>query len=291
MLLRVTSITLLLFCFSIFLSAQSKIDDYEFLPDGIHFLPLKANIQEARIGVYYFTDNSNLKVDVGNSIDLVKFYFPSIKGQLTVGIEFMAYAWATSTAGNRLQIDALDGFFGGNAAFSKTLENSRFVTRFRIIHNSAHLVDGHYDISKGDWMNGDTPIPFTRDFGELTLAHQLYPTWGSFMYYGAISYSTLVRPINLEKWTGFTGFELSSNKIAGSIFRKETNLFIAYQLSLFGNPNYNWDHNIMAGIKFGEWDKKGIVFYLSYYDGHNYFSEYYQKKISKFGIGFQVDFY
>ena len=66
--------------------SQSENQDYEFLPSGLHFLPIKTNIQEARIGVFYFTDNSNLKVDIGNSIDLVAFYFPKINGKLTFAL-------------------------------------------------------------------------------------------------------------------------------------------------------------------------------------------------------------
>jgi hypothetical protein len=47
----------------------------------------------------------------------------------------------------------------------------------------------------------------------------------------------------------------------------------------------------MAGIKFGDWDKKGIVLYTSYYSGRDMFSSYYDRRISKFGIGFSIDFY
>ena len=47
----------------------------------------------------------------------------------------------------------------------------------------------------------------------------------------------------------------------------------------------------MGGIKFGEWDGKGLVFYLSYYAGANPFSEYYSERINKFGLGVFVDFF
>ena len=47
----------------------------------------------------------------------------------------------------------------------------------------------------------------------------------------------------------------------------------------------------MAGLKFGDWDGKGLVFYMSYYIGANPFSEYYSNRIEKFGIGFFVDYF
>ena len=122
------------------LSAQSGIEknSISLFPSGSHFRPLLSNTQEAHFGVLYFSESANLKVDIGNSVDVINFSFPKDKLRLTIGIDFFAYAYSTSFKGNRLQIDALDGFFGGNAILSKNYDSGRFVTRFRIIHNSAH---------------------------------------------------------------------------------------------------------------------------------------------------------
>jgi hypothetical protein len=263
---------------------------FEFLPDSINFVPLKANHQEAKVGVLYFPDNGHLKVDVGNSVDLFKYSFADLS-KLTLGIEFMAYAYSTNYKEKRLQIDALDGFFGGNLSFSHKYSSSRLLGRFRIIHNSAHMVDGHYDIEEGRWQNGDIPIAFTQDFGELLVAHELISSWGRFKYYGSITYATLVRPVELEKWSGFIGFELNFNTIFGNTFGKETNIFIANHTRYAGLPDYNISLNNMLGLKFGDWLSKGIVFYLSYYYGNNVFNEYFIERVSQFGIGFFIDFF
>ncbi|MDX1699202.1 MAG: hypothetical protein R3250_01230, partial [Melioribacteraceae bacterium] len=151
------------------ISQETEENSIQLFSPGLHFLPFKANIQEARLGILYYPSNTNLKVDIGNNVDLVKITFPAYNSILSFSIEFMGYALSTSYGGNRLQIDALDGLFGGNVAFSKNYDNGRFISRFRIIHNSAHLVDGHYDRYSGKWINDDEPIPFTRDFGELSL--------------------------------------------------------------------------------------------------------------------------
>jgi len=269
-------------------SAQNL--DYEFLPSGLNFMPLKANIQEARLGILYFPENGHLKVDIGNSIDLFALDFDSLS-RLTFGIEFMAYASSTNFQGRRLQIDAFDGMFGGNAAYRRSLENSNFLMRFRIIHNSAHLVDGNYDNNNDEWKGGLNPIPYTQDYGELTAAHELLLKFGNLKYYGSVTYATLTRPSNLEKWSFNAGIEVKFNKIINSILRKEVNLFIASQLILAGKPDYNLSSNNLLGIKFGRWHGKGIVFYLSYFNGSNQFNEYYYQRVSQFGIGFFIDFF
>lgn len=280
------SITVI-FLLSSILSAQTN--KFEFLPDSLHFLPLMANHQESKIGVLYFPENGNLKVDLGNNIDLFKFGIDS-NSKLTLGIEFMAYAYSTNYKDRRLQIDALDGFFGGNAVYSYNFKSSRLLSRFRIIHNSAHFVDGHYDLELNEWKNGTEPIPFTQDFGELVVSHELIKSWGRFKYYGAVSYATMVRPGSIEKWSGFAGFELNLKNLIGNVFNKETNLFIANHTRYAGLPEYDFSFNNMLGVKFGNWLSKGIVIYISYYNGNNVFNEYFEEKVSQFGIGFFVEF-
>ena len=288
--LKILTLTLVLF-FNITNAQNLETNSVNFFSSGLHFLPFKANYQEARFGILYYTDNSNLKVDIGNNVDLVTIDFPNIDGILSFSIEFMGYALSTSYEGKRLQIDALDGFFGGNAAFSKKYENGKFISRLRMIHNSAHLVDGHYDKNLGKWINDDVPIAFTRDFGELTLGYQFYPDFGSLRTYGTVAYSTLVRPAELKKWSAYFGYEIAFKNVIDKVFDRDANLFIANQFNIVGSPTYKLNTNLMGGIKFGEWDGKGLVFYLSYYAGANPFSEYYSERINKFGLGFFVDFF
>lgn len=278
--------------FLLFQNSLFSQDSYEFelFPTGLHFLPFKANYQEARLGILYYPSNSNLKVDIGNNVDLMEFRFKDKEIRLTLSIEFMAYALSTSYAGNRLQIDAMDGFFGGNAAFSKKYDKGKLISRFRIIHNSAHLVDGHYDRDIGKWINNDEPIPFTKDFGEATVGYQFNPSFGIIRTYATLSYATLVRPSVLKKWSGYLGYELAFDNVIGKTFNRNTNLFIASQFNLAGTPKYMLNSNFIGGVKFGEWSGKGVVFYFSYYTGANPFSEYYSERIKKIGLGFFVDF-
>lgn len=269
--------------------AQDKQFQFEFLPEGMHFLPLRANYQEAHMGIMYYPSNANLKVDIGNSMDVLGFHF----GEdifISVGAEFMAYGLSTSFGGNRLQIDALDGFFGGNASLSINYsETSKLIGRFRIIHNSAHLVDGSYLKDSKTWKNNYEPIPYTEDFGELIVGHEFLTDKILTRYYGLVSYSTLVRPSNLKKWVGGFGFESAYTKIF-SFLNKDANLFAAYHFNLDGTSEYEGNNSIKLGIKFGEWHNKGVSFYLSYYSGRNPFSEFYFQKVNRFGLGFLFEF-
>lgn len=264
-------------------------DGFDFLPAGLHFAPLKANHEEARVGVFKYFGQGNLKVDIGNTIDVVGWYSSSSNIRLTAGIDFMAYAFATSAQGLRLQVDALDGFFGGNLSFSRTYDEKTLLARFRILHLSAHLVDGHYDTGTKQWLQHE-PIPFTRDFGELLLGHEVRVGFGRLKYYGGLSYATLVRPAELERFAYFAGLEAVADRLLGNVGDRPSHPFLAYHFLLAGNPQHTPNHQIQVGVKFGEWHGKGVVLYLAYYEGRNFFSEYYYERVSVWGTGFTVDF-
>lgn len=287
------SVLIVLFCFTILVAQENTTPEFELFPAGMNFMPLKANHQEARIGVLYYTASTNLKVDIGNNIDLFGLNFNNSGARLTAGIEFMAYALSTSYKGNRLQIDAVDGFFGGNVSYSYPVVNdssSMLLARLRILHNSAHFVDGHYDMSIREWINNIEPIPYTEDFGELTVAHELKNNWLDFRYYAGFLYSTLVRPSNLKRYNAHAGFELAFTDLPGKTAGKETSLFLSNFVSTDGADKYIVNQNSMLGVKFGSWNGKGLLLYMSYYSGGDIFGAYFKKRISKFGIGFSVDF-
>jgi hypothetical protein len=273
----------------IFASSIYPQQNINLFPSGLTFMPLKANNQEARTGVLYYFENANLKVDIGNSIDLIKFSNGTQKSIFTAGIEFMAYAKSTSYSGYRLQIDAVDGFFGGNVSHMYKLDKDRILSRFRFIHNSAHLVDGSYDLQLDKWIQKE-PIPFTKDFGELTVAFENNSIDFSVKYYGGFSYAVLVRPDNLKRWNYNAGIEAAALNFVGSLFDSPGNLFAAHYFSLGGADKYSGNHQTMLGVKFGDWYNKGVLFYLSYYNGSDIFSSYFDRRTSNFGAGFSVDF-
>lgn len=279
----------LIHCHSFF--PQSSSTKFDVFPDGLNFTPPKANNQEANLGVLYYTSTTNLKVDIGNSVDLIALELRDNSIKFAAGIEFMTYAFSKSYAGQRLQISAVDGFFGGNISFSKFSANQTFSARFRIIHNSAHLVDGSYNTSTDTWTDGRRPIPFTKDFGELIAAHQILFNSFSVRYYGGISYAALIRPADLKRFNYLLGVEIVNSDLSDKFLGTDINFFLAEHFFLDGTEKYFGSQQLMGGVKIGKWVEKGVVFYTSYYTGRNMFSSYYDRRISKFGIGFLVDFY
>ncbi|MGA7721882.1 MAG: hypothetical protein WCA84_11995 [Ignavibacteriaceae bacterium] len=269
-----------------------KAFKFEFLPAGINFMPLKAGIDEPRMGILYYTANSNLNLTIGNTMDVFGFNFPSSKSRITIGADFMADAYVTSYLAYRLQISTIDGYFGGNAVYSEQCENGRFVTRFRYIHSSSHLVDGDWDQTAEQWLNNQPPNPYGNNYGELLLARENILAGNFFRYYAGASYSTGMKTgeekLKKELYKG--GFEYAIPDLFGTCFEKDQNIFVAVNYDLRGIPKYTANQNYMLGLKFGSWQGKGVVFYTSYYNGGDVFNEYLDIRVSRFGIGVMFDF-
>ncbi len=270
--------------------AQDKYD-FKLFPSGQNFIPLKANFEEAKFGVMVYSTDLSLKVDIGNSVDLVKVSWNKGRNVLTANLEFMAYAWATSYSQYRLQIDAFEGFFGGGVVYARKIKDGRNLIRFRFIHNSSHLADGHYDQKKEEWIDGKKPIPFTRDFAELLFGKEKYSSVLNLRYYGAFSFAKLVRPAIIKRWAFSAGAELSFKNLTGKFLGQPTAPFVALHAFVKGMPDYLLSFNAMAGIKVGSLLGKGVNFYISYFQGNSFFNEYYTERIKLFSFGFFIDYF
>jgi len=275
--------------FAVIINAQNRKTRLELFPAGLHLLPLKASFEEPHFGTMLYLNNLNLKVDIGNSIDIIKFNRNN-NDIITIGIDFMAYALANSYAGHRLQIDAVDGFFGGNLSYSSGKMQNKSLFRFRYVHNSSHLVDGHYDLELNKWVNNKKPIPFTRNYFEILVGKETLIYSAYLKYYAQFNYSILVRPSQLRRIAAGIGFELGLPGITPKLFNQSTFPFLAFHTSLKGIPQYNFNSNIMLGIKIGKWYGKGVNFYFSYYSGKNFFNEYFKNSIHLFSFGFLIDY-
>jgi hypothetical protein len=231
-----------------------------------------------------------MKLDIGNSVDLFSFDDPQEKLRATLGVDFFGYAMTASEEGFRLQIDALEGYFGGNIAVAKQTDNSLWETRLRIAHHSGHLVDGDWDKTTEVWFNNQNPFPYNRDFGELVLANTRTVGDFDFRPYAGASWATLMRPTLFQRWQYLAGIEISSQELTGRVLGKPTVPFIAWNLSLEGTPVYSAANTVQLGCKLGEWRGKGPVFYCEYYAGRQFFTEFYNEQIRTVAVGFTIDF-
>jgi hypothetical protein len=272
------------------LSTRSK--EFEFLPGGTLFKPLIANPQEPRVGVRKEIGSSRLKLDIGSMIDFVEFR-ANDSGTLRfrMGADFFTYALTTSAQGLRLQVDAVDGFFGGHLLMRSGTEAHNLTLRLRMLHLSAHLIDGHFDIATGQWKDGRLPIPFTRDFGELVAAYTVPFAGCSGLIYAGVNYATLVRPADVQRVLSLCGCEFHTGDSFGLVLGKPFALYAAYNLTLMGVPRYVGTSVIEGGVKFGGWQDIGLKFYVNYASGLEFFSQYYNVRRSMWGTGFTIDFF
>ncbi len=266
--------------------------EWQFLPGGTLFKPLVANPQEPRVGVRKEIGTSRLKLDIGSMVDFVQLTAnDSGTLQFRMGADFFTYALTTSAQGLRLQVDAVDGFFGGHIVM-RSVDGPRSLTfRLRLMHLSAHLIDGHFDNATGQWKNGQLPIPFTKDFGELVAAYALPLGTIRLLAYSGVGYATLVRPADIRRLMTLHGVELRTGESFASVFGKPFALYAADNLTLVGVPSYIGSNVIEAGVKFGPWDDVGLKFYVNYASGLEFFSQYYNVRRDMWGTGFAIDFF
>jgi hypothetical protein len=280
---------LLPFIIILFCNIYSQENSFELFPSGLNFIPLKAMNRDAKIGLNIIPENNNMKINIGNTIDILSFRF-SQSERITAAIDFFAYALSRSYRNKRLQIDAVDGLFGGNISYSKKINNRQFSGRLSIIHNSAHLVDGHWDRNENMWIDNYEPVPYAKDFIELITAYEYKTNFLSIRNYAGFEYAFLVRPSDMKRFNLNSGIEIGLTSLLSPLFGKGKVPFFAYNFTLNGITSYRGNYNSMLGIKFGNWNEKGILIFISYYEGYDVFHSYYKRRVKRFGVGFSVDF-
>lgn len=263
----------------------------EFLPGTRLFNMLRAADTEPKFGLTFAPDDNSMKVDVGNAFDVLSIKIdPSTT--LNAGVEFFAYAKVVEYRDYRLQVAAIDGYFGGNISYLKKLPDSphHLLARLRFIHRSAHLVDGAWDPSNNSWKDGVEPVPFADDFFELNPAIQLHYKAVDIRVYGGLAYSILIRPKDQERFSFSAGSEIIFNDPLFSFLQKPVRIYGAWDIKMKARPKYLPSNSLMAGLKFGEKQGIGLSIYAFYYSGYDYFSAYYKSRLNKFGMGFFLDF-
>ena len=247
-------------------------------PAGSLFPPFFANHEEPRMGIQQEIGSSRMKVGIGNSMDVLEYV--KADDTVRVSILFFAYALANDYRGFRLKIDASDGFFGVGFSYHTSAPWS---VRFRILHLSAHLVDGHYNDETDAWRDGLEPFPFSRNYGELIGSYSTALGRYSLRLYAGASYAAIVKPKDIRKWTGIAGWEL---RTPGS-----THGYIAHHFYLMGTPTFIGSNALEAGVKFGEWTGRGARLFLVYQNGWDNFGEYYNVRREAVSAGFSFDFW
>ncbi len=248
-----------------------------------------AHPEEPRVGVRKEIGTSRLKLDIGTAMDVIVVSADSGDLRIAAGVDLFTYALTTSSEGLRLQVDAVDGFFGGHVALVRRSGDDLWQFRLRLMHVSSHLVDGHYDVPTGSWRNGRTPLPFTRDFGELIAAISRPLAGVAFRLYGGCSYATLIRPAEIRRFAFLAGVEFSSASLLPPLLEVPTTSYIAAHLTVAGIPAYAGTATLEGGVKFGPMYGRGVRLYAGLIAGPEIFHQYFDLRSTVWGLGFSFD--
>ncbi len=268
----------------------TAVGTFEFLPGKTLFAPLTANPVEPRIGIRKEMASTRMKLDMGGSLDFLQYTFGgSGSARLSLGAEIFSFGLTTSAQGFRLQVDAIDGFYGGHILFRLDDGPRVYVARLRLIHHSAHLVDGHWSNDSLHWLNGKSPVATTQDMAELLGAVVLPVAGMPLRVYSGLSYATLVRPLAIERLSSLHGLELNSGDRLGTAFGKPWEAYAAFNLTFLGIPEYIGTSVAEAGIKLGAWDGAGLKLYVNYASGLEFYGQYFNERQKAWGAGFTID--
>jgi len=263
---------------------SSSANQLTFVSSGLLFKPLVANTYEPRDGMLAEAGKNRLRLDIGNSVDLLQYRFANDSSLLTMGSDFFTYTLLRGEQHFHFPVDASDYFFGVNFNYKKDLDGGIFSSRLRISHISSHFVDGHYDNTVGAWKDSRPPVVYSREFLDGVAAFEPGSMNNNVRVYAGLTYLFHVDPKNLARFIAEGGAEYH-NSLWSSV-----NLYAAYQATLLKVLETSVRHNVQIGGKFGQWDGRGLNLYASYFSGYSIHGEYYNVKDNYFALGFLIEF-
>ena len=267
------------FCF-LSASAYSQTE-VKLFPNKLNIQPFTAGALEARMGVLFHVNNNELRLDIGNSMDLISIS-PDRETNFSVGADFFTYTLLRGEKDFHFPVDAVDYLFGVNAGYKKNLaEGEEYGARFRLSHISAHFVDGHYDFKNLIWRNNVNPKVYSREFLELIPFYRVK----DLRVYAGMTYIFHIDPAYLGRYNYQAGFDYF---LRNNVFNYITP-FLAYDIKLIKINKYSADNTLNAGIKVGYPEGRGFSLYYSYYSGMSMHGEYFNFPKSYSAIGFNLD--
>jgi hypothetical protein len=279
-------IFIILFFFTSLAYAQNE-SGWHFIPSGLLFRPLVAQTIEPRVGVMKMTGGNTLRLDIGNSIDLIGYTPEEEKSPtLTFGADFFTFTRLESESGFHFPVDAVDYLFGMNASTVVRTPERLYSARLRISHISAHLVDGHYDGNAQEWKNGQTPRIYSREFFDLVGATEFTSITFPLRLYAGLQYLYHADPHGLTRYSGQFGTEISSGSTIGSV----VTAYAAADFRIMKISATTVQTTIQTGIKFGKYNGRGINVFFSYFNGMSIHGEYFDQREEYGAVGIKFDF-
>lgn len=264
----------------LFLANVINSQSTELFPGSINIQPFSANTLEPRLGFLFHFSKNELRLDIGNSIDIYHYRINDSE-KLSIGADLFTYTLLRGEKDFHFPVDAVDYLFGINAGYKKSEGNIEYGARVRLSHISAHFVDGHYDGVNQQWRDGLNPRVYSREFVELMPFYKI----NSFRAYAGFTYLFHVTP----EFIGRTNYQLGFDYFAPGLLVENLTPFVAYDIKLINIGTYSANHSFSAGIKFGKPDSRGISIYFHFYSGKSIHGEYFDFPKSYSAVGINLD--
>ena len=251
----------------------------EWFPKGLNIQPFTANFLEPKAGFSYLVGESNIRLDIGTSADVLR-----IKSEdkiISFGVDLFTYTRLRSENNFKFPVETTDFYFGVNYSQRYINVNNEYGFRFRFAHISTHLVDGSFDQNSNLWRNGRIPIVYSREFFELMPFYRI----NGFRAYAGITYLLHTLPANISKGIYQIGFDNYFTSFPSKVFTP----FIAYDLKLLKLEKFTVNNIVTAGLKFGKFDEKGFRIEFSYYSGKSIHGQLFDINENYFALGFNMD--
>ena len=275
-------IAALILLFSVLINAQTKS---ELFPDNLTIQPFTANIIEPKLGFVFQLSKSELRLDIGNSIDIYRKQIDNLT--YSIGADLFTYTLLRSESDFHFPVDAVDYLFGINAGIKYESKNKccslidEIGARFRLSHISAHIVDGHLDPDPDQmWIDNHPPRGYSREFFEL----MPYVRINDLRLYLGFTYIYHVDPGWIGKDNYQIGFDYFYKGFSNSITP-----FIGYDLKIVNINTYTANNSINVGVKIGKPHGKGFSIYYHYYSGKSVHGEYFEFNREYSALGFNLD--
>jgi hypothetical protein len=249
------------------------------------FAPLIAHHLEPRVGMSRLVEEERLRLDIGNSIDILRWNDVLDGATVAAGADFFTWTSLRQEKDFHFPVDAVDYLFGMYASYRRVIgDRTAVAARLRLSHISAHLVDGSYVKEEQRWRDGQLPRVYSREFVDLVVAVE-YRDW--LRVYGGGKYIYHIDPPELGQWSPQAGLEASWLRAFDVPTLHGYAAVDARMLDVDG-----WDAalNLQLGVKFGAWRGTGVDLFIAYYHGMSQHGEYYDRMWSYWGPGFNIAF-
>lgn len=250
----------------------------EWFPSDINIQPFTANFLEPKAGFHYMLGKSSIRLDIGTSSDI--YHLKNSGSLFSIGADLFTYTRLRGESEFHFPVEAIDYLFGINSAIKIEKQNYTYGIRGRISHISAHFVDGKYDFKIKDWRDGDKPRVFSREFIELFPFYEI----NSFRAYAGLTYIFHTSPSYLGKGIYQLGFDYFLTTLSENL-----SPFAAYDFKLEKRGAYFGSNILSAGVKFGNYNSKGISIFFSYFSGLSVHGEYFDRKENYGALGVNLD--